>query len=70
MLKPLVSSLALMLAANAASAAEDAIASALSAGPASLTKNATIQQWDGTVLREGTNGWTCLPIPIVSTPRG
>jgi hypothetical protein len=50
-----------MLATNAASAAEDAIASALSAGPASLTKNATIQQWDGTVLREGTNGWTCLP---------
>lgn len=37
------------------------IQSAISAGPASLTKNATIKKWDGTVLREGTNGWTCLP---------
>jgi hypothetical protein len=40
---------------------EAKIESALSAGPESLTKNATIADWDGTVLREGTNGWTCLP---------
>lgn len=37
------------------------IQSATSAGPNSLTKNATIMQWDGKVLRKGTNGWTCLP---------
>jgi hypothetical protein len=37
------------------------IQSAISAGPASLTKNATIKNWDGKVLREGTNTWTCLP---------
>lgn len=37
------------------------IDSALSAGPGSLARNATIMDWDGTVLREGTNGWTCLP---------
>lgn len=37
------------------------IDSALSAGPASLANDATIKDWDGTVLREGSNGWTCLP---------
>jgi len=46
---------------GAAKADDAKIKSALSAGPDSLTKNATIQDWDGTVLREGSNGWTCLP---------
>ena len=40
---------------------EGEIESALSAGPASLTENATIMRWNGDVLREGTNSWTCLP---------
>jgi hypothetical protein len=31
------------------------------AGPASLSKNATIMDRDGKVVREGTNGWTCMP---------
>jgi hypothetical protein len=44
-----------------ASADESLVASAMSAGPGSLAKNATIKNWDGTVLRQGTNGWTCLP---------
>lgn len=44
-----------------AMASEQKIESAVSAGPASLTRDATIQDWNGTVLREGTNGWTCLP---------
>ena len=35
--------------------------SAMSAGPPSVSANATIQDWDGNILREGTNGWTCLP---------
>ena len=37
------------------------IKSAMSAGPDSLTADATIKAWDGTVLREGSNGWICLP---------
>jgi hypothetical protein len=38
-----------------------AIASAESAGPASVSKNATIKDWTMKVLRKGTNEWTCLP---------
>lgn len=37
------------------------IASAESAGPPSVTANATIKAPDGTVLRRGTNGYTCYP---------
>ena len=37
------------------------IASAESAGPASVTANATIKAADGTVLRQGTNTYTCYP---------
>ena len=65
MSKVLVVSLLLGLSAGLAatpSAADQVdIQSALSAGPVSLTKNATIMRWNGEVLREGTNGWTCLP---------
>lgn len=34
---------------------------AMSAAPSSISANATIVDVDGTVLREGTNGWTCTP---------
>jgi hypothetical protein len=37
------------------------IASAMSAAPESVNKNATVMDWDNTVLREGNNGWTCFP---------
>jgi hypothetical protein len=42
------------------------IASAMAAAPASIGKNATIKDWpdkSGTMatLREGSNGWMCLP---------
>jgi len=37
------------------------IASAESAGPASVTGSATIKGPDGTVLREGTSSYTCYP---------
>jgi len=41
---------------------EATIASAMAAGPASITEHATIMDMDGTtVLQEGTNGWTCFP---------
>lgn len=56
-----LSSLIMSLAIHTAFAADGKIESALSAGPESLSKNAKIMDWDGTVLREGTNGWTCLP---------
>lgn len=42
------------------------IARAESAAPASISADATIVDVDGTVLREGSNGWTCLPgIPLI-----
>ena len=42
------------------------IARAESAAPASVSAEATIIDVDGTVLREGTNGWTCLPgVPLI-----
>lgn len=37
------------------------IAQAESAGPASVSANATIKTPDGTTLREGDNGYTCYP---------
>ncbi|HSG97599.1 MAG TPA: hypothetical protein VLA11_06380 [Woeseiaceae bacterium] len=37
------------------------IESAMSAAPARISANATIAEFDGTVLREGSNQWTCLP---------
>jgi hypothetical protein len=37
------------------------IANAESAAPASVTADATIKTPDGTVLREGSNGYTCYP---------
>ncbi len=37
------------------------IASAESAGPVSVTANATIKAADGTVLRKGSNSYTCYP---------
>ncbi len=53
--------IAIAFAAQVTNAAEDPIESAMSAGPDSLSRNATIKDWEGNVLREGTNGWTCLP---------
>lgn len=40
---------------------QDVIASAKSAAPSSLSQNATVMDWEGNILRKGTNGWTCLP---------
>jgi pimeloyl-ACP methyl ester carboxylesterase len=45
----------------AGSDAERLIASALSAAPTSVSAGATVMMMDGTVLRQGTNGWTCIP---------
>jgi hypothetical protein len=37
------------------------IARAMEAAPDAIANNATIVDNDGTVLRQGTNGWKCLP---------
>lgn len=42
---------------------DDPIAYAMSAGPASIAADATIMAPDGSILREGTNEWTCIPMP-------
>lgn len=48
---------------GAARAQSDAalIQSALSAAPASVSDGATVADHDGRVVREGTNGWVCMP---------
>lgn len=42
-------------------AQQDLIADAQRAGPASISADATIMNWNLETVREGTNGWTCLP---------
>lgn len=49
------------LAQAGARGQEAVIQNALSAAPASVAEHATVANVDGTVLREGTNGWTCMP---------
>lgn len=43
------------------SAQDDLIASARSAGPASVSDDATVMNWNLETVVEGSNGWTCLP---------
>ena len=50
-----------LLMSGTALAGDQEIESAMSAAPESLAGEATIMDWDGNILREGTNGWTCLP---------
>ncbi len=39
---------------------------AMSAAPSDISANSTIMDLDGTILREGTNSWTCMPgIPLI-----
>ena len=50
-----------------ASSREAKIANALTAGPEEIAKNATVKDWPSkegeglALLRQGTNGWVCLP---------
>lgn len=57
--------LCLGTASTAFAEGEDTVATkierAMSAAPARISADATIMDVDGTVLREGSNGWTCLP---------
>jgi len=36
---------------------------ALRAAPVAITEGAKIMDWDGNVLQDGDNGWTCYPTP-------
>jgi len=47
--------------AVAGDSADAKITRALSAAPAAISGKATVTDSDGTVLREGSNGWTCMP---------
>lgn len=54
--------LAVVLPATAMAGDKKRIKNARSAGPASITADATVLEWDlTTVLAEGTNDWFCLP---------
>ncbi len=52
---------AAFLASPAALADDDLIEKAMSAGREAIAKTATIMLPDGTVLREGSDYWTCFP---------
>jgi len=62
-----VAALVLGIASTASAQSKAAkIASAVAAAPASIAKNATIKDWPDksgnmATLREGSNGWVCLP---------
>jgi hypothetical protein len=40
---------------------------AIRAAPNQISDQATIMDADGTILREGSNGWTCFPgVPLIT----
>ena len=57
--------LAAVLASTPASAQNKAavISNAMKAAPASIAEKASVADWQGNTLREGTNGWVCFPDP-------
>jgi hypothetical protein len=53
--------LLLSSAAIAGDSVEDKIMRAKSSAPPAVSAEATVMDTDGTILVEGTNGWTCMP---------
>jgi len=51
----------LSISAFAGDSTEAKIARAKSSAPPAVSDEATIMDTDGTILQEGTNGWTCMP---------
>lgn len=49
------------VAAETTDSTQTQISRAMQAAPESIGRNATVVDHDGTVLRAGSNGWTCLP---------
>lgn len=65
---PLKMTLAVALTLSCASAVaadekQAMIDDALSAAPDAVSMNAKVMDWDGNVLQEGANGFTCFPSP-------
>ena len=54
-------------AAEAADQKAAAIANALEAAWPGMAEGATVVDWEGNVLREGSNSYTCLPTPPMLT---
>jgi hypothetical protein len=49
--------------AGSAEDESDAMVDALSAAWSGMAENAAVVDWEGNVLREGSNGYTCFPTP-------
>lgn len=58
-----ISTIALLVSFNvyAGESAEDKISRAMSAAPSAVSREATVIDSDGSVLKQGSNGWTCMP---------
>lgn len=39
------------------------VAEAVRAAPTAIAEHASVMDWEGNTLREGTNGWVCFPDP-------
>lgn len=68
--KSLISFYVLSVATMSAVASDESDAAkirrAMMAAPGNISADATILDADGTVLREGSNGWTCFPgVPLI-----
>ena len=46
------------------------IREALSAAPPEIAKTATVKDWDGNVLKQGSSGYTCYPTPPIMKKMG
>jgi len=60
-MKNLRLSFLILLMATGPAISDNVIESAMSAAPESISANATIMDWNFSVIKEGSNGWTCLP---------
>ncbi len=56
-----VAALFVVSTASAQGDKEALIEDALSAAPSEIAADATVIDWDGNVLRKGTNEWACYP---------
>ena len=62
-LRTLIAALLVIPVLSIADEKADAIDDALSAAWPGMAENATVVDWEGNVLREGSNGYTCMPTP-------
>jgi len=59
----LAAALLMVPVAGSAEEQSDALTNALSAAWPGMVENASVVDWEGNVLQEGSNGYTCLPTP-------